>query len=188
MAGRNWRTVAKTAMILLSLIGFGLYLAPGDPSASSVLKQLIVDDAGWQVLERDTGFDADIGSDGGIKLNREFKLPPFSGDQFSQGLLSPSGYPLANVQSQVPACQNPYQGKEAREAWKSGDRQWMEKLHGCYLLGEGLRVEWLSFRDRYHLNQFPVRLKLPDGGRITLYISPLIEDGIIESPLSLISR
>lgn len=127
---------------------------------------------------------------GAGNINPAFgELNPSQLQWLSTTELTAAGYPLARVRSSVPACLDPFKAKEASEAWQSQDAAWMARLSGCYVLGAGLTVEWMSLRDPYHRDQTPVRLRSSDGGRAVLYIPPISKErGILESPISPISR
>ncbi len=155
--------------------------------ASSSTQSSVSQSQGWPMLLAGSHAEASRGTSALIsKLNPEFgELTPSQAQWLSRAELSVAGYPLGRITYNVPACLDPRKAKEAAEAWQSGDTAWMGSLVGCYVLGTGLTVEWMSLRDRLHRDQTQVRLKSDNGGRAILYISPITKDrGILESPIN----
>ena len=164
-----------------------IFHASGDKSAPSTKVSTAIQSpsGGWPMLFAGSPAEPTRSPSTSV-VNPEFgDLTPSEAAWFSKAELSAAGYPLGTIISSVPACLDPLRSKEASEAWQSGDIGWMRSLVGCYVLGTGLTVEWMSLRDRYHRDQTQVRLKSDDGGRTILFIAPISkEPGILERPIS----
>ncbi|MBX4884819.1 hypothetical protein HJA90_14670 [Rhizobium bangladeshense] len=160
-------------------------------AASDVSRNQGVQVPQWPMLLAGSDVEAIGGRlEGAGKINPDFgELNPSQLNWLATTELTAAGYPLARIRFNVPACIDPFKAKEANEAWQSQDAAWMARLHGCYVLGAGLTVEWMSLRDPYHRDQTPVRLRSSDGARAVLYIPPISKErGILESPIAPISR
>ncbi|MGO6754889.1 hypothetical protein ACC761_36385 [Rhizobium ruizarguesonis] len=185
--------LAVTTSGVLLVLGLSRFYATNDARQTSteVSRKEAVLAPRWPILLAGSDVEAAGGRlNGAEKINPDFgELTPSQTQWLSTTELTVAGYPLARVRSSVPACIDPFKAKEANEAWQSQDAAWMARLSGCYVLGAGLTVEWMSLRDPYHRDQTPVRLRSSDGGRAVLYIPPISKErGILESPISLISR
>jgi hypothetical protein len=109
------------------------------------------------------------------------KIPPLNPDflgresseqnvtYFESVWRSASGYPIASVNVDIPMCASPFQIKEALDAWKASDLNWLEKINSCTLVSKGTRVEWLQLRASGVNDTLQFRIVRPDGTRLKIY-------------------
>ena len=104
-----------------------------------------------------------------VSLNPDFN-PGLNEKWGRDFLLTASSYPLVRTGVDAPVCLLLSQVNEAMDAWRAGDRRWLDSLKSCFVLPEGTDAEWTRYdaASEYRV----VRLALPDGSRKTVTPNP----------------
>lgn len=84
--------------------------------------------------------------------------------------LSTSGYPIVQFSEDVPVCTSPFAVRDANDAWKAQDRNWLARINSCAVLTAGSRLEWLTATGVPSMRAYQFRATTPSGDRVNVYV------------------